>query len=139
MSEFILKPIFRVYSSFRCFLVENQPGQLCFLGSCVDLLKTEFTISLSETSSRPPLPLPEMNIFLFQLKFSSVEPIEAFTTSSDLANSFLCWQKSNDTTFRPQTQLSFEGNSISKPQIAYSRLIVSTSNNKNPVRKKGLA
>ena len=43
----------------------------------------------------------EMNIFLFQLEFSSVEPTEAFNTFSDPANSFLCQQKTNYTAFKP--------------------------------------
>ena len=58
------------------------------LVSDVDLLKTKFIISFSETSSRPPLPPLEMNIFLFELEFSSVESTEAFTESTDQTNSF---------------------------------------------------
>ena len=66
--------------------------------SCVDLLKTKFTISLSE------LPVDYRFLLLdeylsFQLEFSSVEFTEAFTTFSDSANSFLCRQKANDTDF----------------------------------------
>ena len=36
-----------------------------------------------------------MNIFRFQLKFTSIESMEAFTESTDLAYSFSCQQKSS--------------------------------------------
>ena len=69
--------------------------------SCVDLLKTKFTISLSELRVDHCFLLLEMNIFLFQLEFSSVESTEAFTESTDQANCFACRQKSNNSASRP--------------------------------------
>ena len=50
---------------------------LVFLVSCVDLLKTNFTISLSELQV-------EMNIFLFQLEFSSTEHLPNLLTEPTL-------------------------------------------------------
>ena len=44
MSKFILKSIFRVYS----FLGVSFLCRIDLLASCIDLLKTKFTISLSE-------------------------------------------------------------------------------------------
>ena len=91
------------------------------LVSCVNLLKTKFTISLSELRVEHRFLL--LDEYLFQLGISSLEPTEAFTPFSDLANSFLYRQKSNNTAPRPWNKLSFEGDNISKPQIAYRRLI----------------
>ena len=56
----------------------------------MDMLKTKFTISLSKLRVDYRFHLLEMNIFLFQLEFSSTESMEAFTRSSEPANSFLC-------------------------------------------------
>ena len=69
-----------------------------FWFSCVDLLKTKFIISLSVLRVDYRFLLLEINIFLFQLEFSSVEPTEAFTTSSD-PDSFV-GKISNNTTSR---------------------------------------
>ena len=75
------------------FLCRINLDNNILLVSYVDLLKTKFTISLSEPSCRLPFPPLEMKIFLFQLKFSSVEPTEAFTTSSDQASVSLVGKK----------------------------------------------
>ena len=56
--------------------------------SSVELLKTKFTISLSELQVDQRFLLVEMNIFLFQLEFSSVESKEIFTKFTDPANRF---------------------------------------------------
>ena len=56
------------------------------LVSCLDLLKTKFTISVSELRVGHRFLLLEMNIFLFQLEFSTVESTEAFTEYTDRAN-----------------------------------------------------
>ena len=66
--------------SFLCRI--NQDNRVLLVFS-VDLLKTKFTISLSKLQVDHRFLLLEMNIFLFQLRFSSVEPREAFTTFSD--------------------------------------------------------
>ena len=89
MSKFFLKPIFRVCSflgvSFLCrIILDNRVLQV----SSVDLLKTKFTISLSELRVDHRFLLQEMNIFLFQHEFSSVVSTEAFTESTDPANCF---------------------------------------------------
>ena len=95
MSKFHLKPVFRVCSfSWRLLLVYNQPGNRVFLVSCVDFLKTKLTIFLSELRVDHRFILLGMNIFLFQLEFSSDESTEAFTESTNPANSFSCRQKS---------------------------------------------
>ena len=52
-----------------------------------------FTIYLSELRVNHRFRLLEMNMFLFQLEFSSVEAKEAFTKSTDPANSFSCRQQ----------------------------------------------
>ena len=79
----ILKPVFRVYSflgvSFLCRInLDNR----VLLVSCVDLLKTKFTISLSELLIDHRFFLLD-EYLLFQLEFSSVGPTEAFITSSN--------------------------------------------------------
>ena len=103
MSKFILKPIFRVCSflsvSFLCRINLDNP---ILLVSCVDLLKTKFTISLSELRVDHCFLLLGMNIFRFQREFSSVESTEVFTESTDTAKMFFNWQKkSNNTSSRP--------------------------------------
>ena len=80
MSKFFLKPIFRVCSllgiSFLCRInLDNR----VLLVSFVELLKTKFTVSLSELRVDHRLLLLD-EYFLFQLEFSSVEPTKAFTT-----------------------------------------------------------
>ena len=76
--------------------------------------------------------LLEMNIFQFQLEFSSVDLTEAFTETIDPVKCFPCRKKeSNNPASRPKTQLSFEVNSVPKPQIACCRLTVSKSNKKH--------
>ena len=60
------------------------------------MLKTKFTISLCELRVDNRFLLLEMNIFLFQLEFSSVKSTEAFTESSDSANSFSFRQKKSN-------------------------------------------
>ena len=89
MSKFFLKPIFGVFSllgvSFLCRInLDNH----VLLFSCVNLLKMKFTISLSELRIDHHFLLLDMNIFLFQLDFSSVYSTEAFTESTDSANYF---------------------------------------------------
>ena len=82
-----------------------------------------------------------MNIFLFQLEFSSVETTEAFATSSDPIQQLPLSAKSV-IILPPDLRLNFllKGTVIPESQIDYySKLIVLTSNNKNPVRKRGLA
>ena len=93
--KFFLKPIFMVCSFLNVsFLCRINLDNRVLLISCVDFLKTKFTISLSEPWVDHSILLLEMNIFQFQLKFSSVESMEAFNKSTDLANSFGCQQKS---------------------------------------------
>ena len=72
--------------SFSCRI--NLDNRILLI-SRVDLLKTKFTISLSELRVDHRFLLLEMNIFLFQLEFSSVESTEAFTESTDRANDSL--------------------------------------------------
>ena len=139
MSKFILKPIFGFSLLLGVSLCRINLDNCVLLVSCVELLKMKFTISLSE--------LRVNHCFLLLDEYLSVS-----------AWIFFCWtyggfyhifrpkptasfvgKKSNNTTCRPKTQLSFEGDSIPKPQRACSRLIVSMSNNKNSVRKRGLA
>ena len=89
MQKFFLKPIFRVFSflgvSFLCRInLDNR----ALLVSCGDSLKTKFTISLSELRVNHRFLLLEINIPLFQLKFSSVESMEAFTECTNQANCF---------------------------------------------------
>ena len=128
MSKFILKRVFRVYfflgASLLCRI--NLDNRI-LLVSCEDLLKTKFTIS----SSRPPFPPLEMNAFLFQLEFSSVETTGAFTSSSHPSYRFSCRQKC-PIILPPDLRLNFllKGTAYQKPQIACNRLIVSTSNHK---------
>ena len=82
MSKFLLKPLFMICSfSRRLFCRINRDNRV-LLVSCVDLLKMKFTISLNELRVDHRFLLLEMNIFLFQLEFSSTE---AFTESTDLA------------------------------------------------------
>ena len=64
------------------------------LVSCIDLLKTKFSSSLSEIRINHHFLLLEMNIFLFQLEFFCAESTESFTESADPAKSFSCRQKS---------------------------------------------
>ena len=87
-------PVFRVCSFLGAspFCRINLDNHV-LLVSYVDLLKTEFTISLSVLRVDHRFPLLEMNIFLFQLEFSSFESTEAFTKSSDTDNCFFCRQK----------------------------------------------
>ena len=139
MSKFILKPVFGFVFllgvSFFCSI--NRYNRV--LVSCVDLLKTNFTISLCELwVNHRFLPLDEYLSLLTRIFFCWAyrgfyhifwpEPTASFVG-----------KKHNNTASRPWTQFSFEGDSIPKPQIACNMLIVSTSNNKNPVRKRGLA
>ena len=99
MSKFILKPIFRIYTSFRhLLLLLNNLDNHVLQVSCVDLLKMKFTVSLSELRVDPNFFLLEMNIFLFQLKFSFVESTEAFTKSTDQVNAS---PVGNNSTSRP--------------------------------------
>ena len=95
LSQFLGFILFSV-SFFLCRInLENR----VLLVSYVELLRTELTISLSELRvDRQFLPIDEN--LSFHLEFSSVEPTEVFT-SSDMANSFLCRQKSNNTASRP--------------------------------------
>ena len=110
--------------SFSCRInLDNRVLQVF----CIDLLKTKFIISLSEFRVDHRFLLLEMNIFLFQLKFSFAESTEAFTESTNRANVSLVGKKSNNSASRPSNQFSFEGDSILKPQLACSRLIVSIS------------
>ena len=141
MSMSILKLIFGFILLFGVsFFLRNNLDNWVLLLSYVDLLITKFTISFNELRVDHRFLLLD-EYLSFQLEFSSVEPTEAFTTSSDPASSFLCQQKSNNTAFRPQIQFFFFfwRDSKPKPQKACSRLIVSTSNYKNSLRKRLLA
>ena len=103
------KLIFRVYSFLSVsFLCRINLDNRVLLVSCVDLLKTKFTISFSELRVDHRLFLLEMNIFLFQLDFS-VESTGAFTESTDRANTSLVGKESNNSASRTLTQHSFEG------------------------------
>ena len=80
-----------------------------------------------------------MNIVLFQLEF-------LLLSLPKILLHILTPTKASFVTKSPvipllHLKLNFllKGHSILKPQIACSRLIVSTSNNKNPVRKRSLA
>ena len=73
--------------SFSCWIILDKR---VLLVSCVELLKTKFTTSFRELRVDHRFLLLEMNIFQFQLEFSSVEPTEAFTESTDSANRFSC-------------------------------------------------
>ena len=86
MSKFFLMPIFRVIL-FLCvsFFCRINMDNRVLLVSCIDLLKTKFTISLSDLQIDHRFLSFEMNIILFQLEFSSVEFTEAFTESTDRA------------------------------------------------------
>ena len=84
MSKFYFKPVFRVCSFLDViFLRRINMNNHVLLVSCVDFLKTKFTFSISELRVDHRFLLLEMNIFLFQLEFSSVESTEALTTFSD--------------------------------------------------------
>ena len=84
MSKLILKPIFGVILLLGVsFLYRINLDNRVLLVSCVDLLTTKITICLSELQVDYSFLLGEIDIFLFQLEFSSVEPKKAFTTSSD--------------------------------------------------------
>ena len=65
--------------SFLCRINLDNHVLLVF---CVDLLKTKFTISLSKLRVEHYFLLLD-EYLLFQLKFSSVKSLEAFTTSYD--------------------------------------------------------
>ena len=93
MSKFFLKPIFRVYSFFGVSFLGRINLDNCVLVSCLDLGKTKFTISLSVVRVAHRFLLLEMNIFLFQLKFSSVKSTEAYTESNDWATASLVGKK----------------------------------------------
>ena len=89
MSEFFWKPVFRACSflgvSFLCRInLDNR-----VLVFCIDLLKTKFTISIRELRVDHRFLWLKMNIFLFQLEFSSVESTDALTESTESANSFV--------------------------------------------------
>ena len=92
MSKLFLKPIFRVCSILSVTFLSRINLDDRVLVSCVDLLKTKFTIALGELRVDYRSLLQEMNIFLFQQEFSSVESTEAFTKSIDPTNSFSCRQ-----------------------------------------------
>ena len=87
---------------YMSFLSKINLDNRVLLVSCVDLLKTEFTISLSELQVDHPSLYLEMNIFLLQFEFSSVESTEAFTESTDPANCF-SWAGKRVQQFRFQT------------------------------------
>ena len=90
MSKFILKPILRGFLFLGVpFFCRINLDNHAFLVSRVDLLKTKFTISLSELPVDYRFLLLEMNICLFQLKFSSVVSTEAFTESTNRNNASL--------------------------------------------------
>ena len=83
------KPIFRVCSFLDVlFLCRINMDNRILLVSFVNLSKTTFTISLSELRVEHGFVLLEMNIFLFQLEFSTVESTKAFTESTDPTNCF---------------------------------------------------
>ena len=94
MSKFFLKSVFTVCSFLSVSFSYRINLDNCFLVSCVDLLKTKSSISVSKLWVDHCFVRLEMNIFLFQLEFSSFESTEAFTKSSDQAKCFSCWQKS---------------------------------------------
>ena len=75
------------------------------LVSYVDFLKTKFNISLSELQVDHHFLLLD-EYLLFQLKFSSVEPTEAFTTSSD-PNQLLPLSAKSPMILPPDLRLNF--------------------------------
>ena len=89
-------------SSYKViYLKRNEIYDRVLLVSCIDLLKTKFTISLSELRGDHRFLLLQVNIFLFQLKFSSVESMEAFTESTEPGQLLLSAKESNNSTSRP--------------------------------------
>ena len=116
------------------FLCRINLDNCVLLVSFVDLLKTKFTISLSEFCVDHRFLLLEMNIFLFQRIFFCwvYRGIYQIYWPSQ---HFSCQQKSPIIP-PPDSTFFWRG---PKPQFSRSRFIVSTSNNKNPVREWGLA
>ena len=134
MSKFILKPIFKVFLLFGVsFWCRINLDNCALLVCCVDWMKMKFTISLSELW---------IDHFFLLLDESFISARIFFCWAyggfywPELTASFVA-KKFNNTASRPKT-LFFEEDCIPKPQIACSRLIVSTSNNKKPCKKKRL-
>ena len=118
------------------FLCRINLDNHVLLVSCIDLLKTKFTISLSELRVDHRFLLLEMNIFFFQREFSSVGSTEAFIESTDREPTLLFSAKSRIIP-PPELRLNFllKGTAYQNDKYASSKFIVSTSNNENSERK----
>ena len=127
----------------RSVLVENRTRPEQSKYSCTWLIWNSFCYSSFRSQFLGFLLLgvsffPLLDEYLFVLT-QIFELTEVFIPFSNPAKSFLCQQKSINTASRPLTILSFEGDSIPKPQLGWSSLIVSTSRHKNPIKKRILA